>query len=166
MTNRSVISDYVSSLLKAESVNRCPLCGQFEGTTEKFDNHHINHDPTVSEYWNLIRLCRSCHDELTKFRQDGTRERRVRQVKKDLFRHLIGDSSYQVLVMANVHGVTSTLPSLAMSLLRLGFVKLKHTNPLTVGTAKHSTIVDVEITVAGREIIKQLNIETDVPKLS
>ena len=166
MGNRSVISDYVNSLLKAESVNRCPLCGQFEGTTEKFDSHHINHDSSVSEYWNLIRLCRSCHEQLTKYRQDGIRERRVRQVKKDLFRHLIGDSSYQVLVMANAYGITSTLPSLGMSLLRLGFVKVKHSNPMTVGTAKHSTIVDLEITDAGREIIRQLNIETDVPLLS
>jgi len=166
MGNRSAISDYVNSLLMAETVNRCPLCGQFEGTTEKFDNHHINHDHFVSEYWNLIRLCRACHDELTKYRQDGTRERRVRQVKKDLFRHLIGDSSYQVLIMANGYGVTSTLPSLAISLLRLGFVEVKHSNPMTVGTAKHSTIIDLGITDAGREIIRQLNIETDVPKLS
>ena len=165
MGNRNVISDYVNSLLSAETVNRCPLCGQFEGTTDQFDNHHINHDSSVSKYWNLIRLCRSCHEELTKYRQDGTRERRVRQVKKDLFRHLIGDSSYQVLIMANGYGITSTLPSLAISLLRLEFVKVKNSNPMTVGTAKHSTIVDLEITDAGREIIQQLNIETNVPKL-
>ena len=165
MGKRNAISDYVNSLLRAETVNRCPLCGQFEGTTDKFDNHHINHDPSVSEYWNLIRLCRPCHEELTKFRQDGTRERRVRQVKKDLFRHLVGDASFQVLIMANGYGVSSTLPSLAMSLLRLDLVRVKHSNPMTVGTAKHSTIVDLEITDAGREIIRQLNIETDVPKL-
>lgn len=166
MGRRKGISDYVNSLLLAETINRCPLCGRFEGTTDKFDSHHINHDPSVSKYWNLIRLCRPCHDDLTKFRQDGARERRVRQVKKDLFRHLVGDASFQVLIMANEYGVTSTLPSLAMSLLRLELVRVKRSNPMTVGVAKHSTIVDVEIVDAGREIIEQLKIETNVPKLS
>lgn len=165
MTKRNTISDYVRSLLKSETVNRCPLCGSFEGTTEEFDNHHINHDSSVSEYWNLIRLCRACHDDLTKYKQDGTRERRVRQVKKDLFRSFVGDASYQALIMANAYGTTSTLPSLGMSLLRLELVCVKNRNPLTVGVAPHPTITDFEITDNGRELIKQLNIETDIPKI-
>ena len=165
MPKRAVISDYVTSLLRAETVNTCPLCVRFEGTTDQFDHHHTNLDPSVSEYWNLIRLCRACHDDLTKFREDGTRERRVRQIKKDLFRRLVGDASYQVLVMANALGTTSTLPALGISLIRLEFVRVKNSNPLTVGTAKHATIVDLEITDAGREIVRQLNIETVIPKM-
>lgn len=41
MNRRKEISDYIVSMLKAEVVNRCPFCGIFEGTVEKFTNHHI-----------------------------------------------------------------------------------------------------------------------------
>ena len=165
MKKRRVISDYVNSFLLAETVNRCPLCGRFEGTVDTFTNHHINHDSSVSEYWNLIRICRTCHGDLTKNRQDGKRERKVRQIKKDLFRRLVGDGSYQVLIMANKYGITGTLPSLGMSLLQLELVTIKYSNPLSVGSAKHPTITDFEITPKGREFIDQLKIETDLPDL-
>jgi hypothetical protein len=163
MMKRSTISDYVNSLLGAETVNRCPLCGKFEGTTDKFNNHHIDHNPSCSEYWNLIRLCDSCHDELTKNKNDGTRERKVRQVKQDLFRRLIGDASYNVLLIANKYGITGAFPALALSLLRLELVSLMDNNPLTVGNCKHATIIDLTITDRGRELIKQLRIDTNVP---
>jgi 5-methylcytosine-specific restriction endonuclease McrA len=64
-TVRKPISDLVRSQLQAEVVNRCPLCGIFEKTGQEFTNHHINHDPSQSEYWNLIRICQSCHDDLS-----------------------------------------------------------------------------------------------------
>ena len=165
MTKRTVISDYVNSLLLAEIINRCPLCGRFEGTIDTFTNHHINHDSSASEYWNLIRICKICHGDLTKHRQDGHRERKVRQIKKDLFRRLVGDASYQVLIMANKYGITGTLPALGISLLRLELVTVKYSNPFSVGSAKHPTITDFEITPKGRAFMEQLKIETDAPDL-
>ena len=166
MKKRKAISDYMESLLKAEIVNRCPLCGKFEETIENFTNHHINFDRSVSEYWNLIRICSDCHKVLEKNKEDGKRLRKVKQIKKDLFRRFIGDASYQVLLMANHYKVTSTLPCLAMSLLKLKLVKVNLNNPLTAGGANHPTITDFAITSEGKEFIKQLNINeevTDIP---
>jgi len=162
MSQRKIISDYIESLLKAEIINRCPLCGRFEGTSDKFTNHHINFDNSISEYWNLIRICRKCHDDITKNKEDGKRLRKIKQIKKDLFRRFIGDASFQVLLMANHHKVTSTLPCLAMSLLKLELVQINYNNPLTVGSAKHPTITDLKITSKGKEFIKELNISEDI----
>ena len=67
--------------------------------------------------------------------------------------------------MANKYGITGTLPSLGMSLLQLELVTIKYSNPLSVGSAKHPTITDFEITPKGREFIDQLKIETDLPDL-
>ena len=150
----------------SEIVNRCPICGKFEGTTDKFTNHHINFDSSVSEYWNLIRICWECHEITNKHKEDGNRLRKIKQIKKDLFRRFIGDASYQVLLMANHYGVTSTLPCIAMSLLKLELVRVNFNNPFTAGGAKHPTITDYEITQKGKEFIKQLNINETVPDIS
>lgn len=163
MSKRQTISDYVESLLKAEIVNRCPLCGSFEETTDRFTNHHINWDPSISSYWNLIRICTRCHDKINTQKQDGNKLRKIKQVKKDLFRRLVGDASYQVLLMANKHTITSTLPCLAVTLLNLGLVEVAHSNPMTVGTANHATIMDFRITSYGKEFVEQLNITDAVP---
>ena len=163
MNRRRTISNYAESLLRAEIVNRCPLCGVFEQTTDTFTNHHINGDPSVSEYWNLIRICSTCHDGINKEKQDGKKLRKVKQIKKDLFRRLIGDASYQVLLMANKHTITSTLPCLAITLLKMGLVEVAHPNPITVGTANHATIMDFRITTQGREFIERLNMSESVP---
>lgn len=162
MEKRKAISDYIESLLKAEIVNRCPLCGAFEKTQENFTNHHINFDRSVSEYWNLLRICIECHQDLEKNKEDGKRLRKVKQIKKDLFRRFIGDASYQVLLMANHYEITSTLPCLAMSLLKLELVKVNLSNPFTAGGASHPTITDFAITSKGRDFIKQLNINAEV----
>lgn len=167
MSKRKVISDYIESLLKAEIVNRCPLCGKFEGTLDKFTNHHIRFDNSISEYWNLIRICWECHEDINKHKADGKRLRKIKQIKKDLFRRFIGDASYQVLLMANHYKVTSTLPCLAMSLLNLELIQINMKNPLHVGSANHPTITDFSITTKGREFIEQLNIRekvTDIPR--
>ena len=166
MEKRKVISDYIESLLKAEIINRCPLCGKFEGTLDKFTNHHINFDRSISEYWNLIRICWKCHENINNHKEDGKRLRKIKQIKKDLFRRFIGDASYQVLLMANHYKATSTLPCLAMSLLKLELVQITLKNPLHVGSANHPTITDFAITPKGIEFIKHLNINelvTDIP---
>jgi hypothetical protein len=167
MSKRKTISDYTESLLKSEITNRCPLCGKFEGTTEKFTNHHIDFDNSISEYWNLIRICWDCHEDINKNKEDGKRLRKIKQVKKDLFRRLIGDASYQVLLMANHYKVTSTIPCLAMSLLNLELIEIKKSNPMHVGSADHPTITDFSITTKGREFIQHININekiTDIPR--
>jgi hypothetical protein len=150
-------------LLKTEIVNRCPLCGRFEETADTFTNHHIDGDRSVSEYWNLIRICSPCHCRINEEREDGKKLRKVRQVKKDLFRRLIGDASYQVLLMANKFTITSTLPCLSVTLLKLGLVEVEHPNPFTVGTANHATIMDFQITAQGKVFIERLNIAEDIP---
>ena len=162
MNKRKIISDYIESLLKSEIVNRCPICGKLEGTSDNFTNHHINFDNSISEYWNLIRICWKCHDKINKHKEDGKKLRKIKQIKKNLFRRFIGDASYQVLLMANHYKITSTLPCLAMSLLNLDLVKINKKNPLTVGTANHPTITDFSITQKGKEFIKQLNINEKV----
>ena len=165
MKKRNVISDYIESLLKAEIVNRCPVCGKFEGTIEKFTNHHINFDSSVLEYWNLIRICWECHEDINKHKEDGKRLRRVKQIKKYLFRRFIGDASYQVLLMANHYKVTSTFPCLAMSLLELELIRIESNNSMHVGSANHPTITDFSITAKGREFIQQLNINEKITNI-
>ena len=163
MKKRQAISDYAESLLKAEIVNRCPICGTFEETRDTFTNHHIDGDPSVSDYWNLIRICLPCHERIHRVKADGKKLRKIKQIKKDLFRKLIGDASYQVLLMANKHTITSTLPCLSVTLLKLGLVDVANPNPFTVGTAKHPTIMDFRITEQGKVFIEQLNMSESVP---
>ena len=115
-------------------------------------------DSSVSEYWNLIRICWECHEDINEHREDGKKLRKIKQIKKDLFRKLIGDASYQVLLMANHYKVTSTLPCLAMSLLKLQLIEINSTNPLHVGGANHPTITDFAITPKGKEFIEELNL--------
>lgn len=156
--DRSVISDYVSSLLLEEVTNRCPLCGRFEGTLDRFTNHHINHDPLVSEYWNLIRICRPCHTKIEKHKHDGRRDRKLWQVKRLLFRNLVGAAAYDVLMMAHQYEITSTLPSLARTLLKMKLVSLEQANSMKVGVGNHPTISAFRITQRGKELIKKLNL--------
>lgn len=163
MKNRKVVSSYTQSLLKAEIVNRCPLCGAFEETPNAFTNHHIDSDASVSEYWNLIRICWPCHERINEEAEDGTKQRKIKQLKKDLFRKLVGDASYQVLLMAKKHTVTSTLPCLAITLLKLSLVCVESSNPMTIGTAPHATIVDLRITKQGREFVEQLGMSEEIP---
>lgn len=157
---RKVISDYVGSLLKAEICNCCPMCGVFEKTGNNFTNHHINNDSCVSEYWNLIRICKECHDEINKG-QDGVRDKKIRQIKKDLFRRLIGSASLEVLLLADsqLDGVTSTLPCLAIPLLKLDLISVEQENSIHVGVATHPTIGDYKIRERGKELVRELNLK-------
>jgi len=159
MPERRVISDYVKSLLIEEIVNRCPLCGKFEGTVERFTNHHINHDPSQSEYWNLMRICPDCHSEIEKFKNDGQRDRKLWQVKRALFRNLVGAAGYDILLMAHVHGTTSSLRGLARTLLKMDLVTIEQENSMTVGMAtKHATISAFGITERGKELVEKLKL--------
>jgi len=159
MAKRKVISDYINSLLMSEICNRCPICGKFEGTTETFINHHINHDSSISEYWNLIRICGKCHNKINKSKYDAIRDRKIKQVKKDLFRQLVGTASYEVLFLAYKHNITSTLPCLANPLLKLELISVAQENSMTVGIANHPTIGDYKITDKGERLVEQLGLQ-------
>lgn len=155
---RKNISDYIDSLLKAEICNRCPICGKFGGFKKIFTNHHIDYNSSNSRYWNLICICQSCHDEINERKQDGHLERKIKQIKKDIFRRLIGSASYEVLLMASKHKIISTLPCLANILLKMSIVKVVQENPMTVGMADHPTISDYSITNKGRDIVDNLKL--------
>lgn len=159
MGKRKAVSDYIRSSLMMEINNRCPLCGKFEGTKEEFTDHHINHDPLMSEYWNLIRICQRCHDQINNSKQDGKRDRKIRQVKKHLFRGLIGPASHEVLLLAYKYKITSTLPCLANSLLKLELISVVQQNSITVGIAEHPTIGDYKITDEGKNLVEQLGLQ-------
>ncbi len=164
MKKRSTISDYVCSLLSAEIVNRCPMCGEFEQTLKSFTNHHINGDPSVSDYWNLIRLYEKCHG-LEEQKADGKLLRKVKQRKKDLFRRLIGDAAYQTLLLARDYATTSTLPSLCTTLINMDLIDIVNGKILNYGETGHGTIVTIKLTGRGREFIEKLSIEDPLPDL-
>ena len=67
--------------------------------------------------------------------------------------------------LADMLSLSQSAKYLGMSLLRLELVTIKYSNPSSIGSAKHPTITDFEITPKGREFIEQLKIETDVPDL-
>jgi len=156
---RKPISDYIYSFLSREVSNICPLCGRFEKTNEEFTNHHINHDPSISEYWNLIRVCQNCHDDLNKHRADGIREKRVKLVKLRLFRDYFGAEAYKVLKIAVRDGHVTTTPITAWELRWCGYLEMEHENVLTVGPATDiSTFDTYRITDQGRELVEKLGI--------
>jgi len=158
MPTRKPISDYIESLLLAEICNRCPVCGFFEKTTENFTNHHINHDSTISEYWNLIRICKTCHEEINKNKEDGIRDRKIKQIKKDLFRKLVGTASYEVLLLANGSRTTTSLPCLANPLIKLSLIK-ETGSGIHCCRSSHPTIMGYKITEKGKELIQKLNLK-------
>ncbi len=158
-SKRKAVSDYVESLLMAEIGNRCPLCGNFEGTSDTFTNHHINHNSSASEYWNLIRICDKCHKKNFMDKDDTKRDRKLRQIKKDLFRRVIGPASYEVLLLANEYERTVALPCLANSLLKLELICIFKKNVFSVGTAKgQSTFAEYKITEKGKELVLKLSL--------
>lgn len=159
MPPRRTISDFINSQLSLEVSNRCPLCGIFERTGNDFTNHHINHDPSVSEYWNLIRLCQSCHNDLTENRNDGVRERRVKLVKRQLFRNYYGPEAYKTLQLAYENNLVTATPINALELVRRGFLRMSQQNILTVGPATNiSTFDTYAVTTEGRNLVEKLGL--------
>lgn len=162
MTTRKPISDLVNSMLQVEVGNRCPLCGVFERTGKEFTDHHIDHDSSHSEYWNLIRICRNCHDDLTKYKTDGVRLKRVKLVKRKLFRDYFGPEAYKALLLAYEHKLVTATPINALELVRRGYLQMHAENVLTVGPATNiSTFDTYRITPEGREIVEKLGLAGD-----
>ena len=159
MNQRENISDFIKSLLISEIVNRCPMCGVFEGTRETFTNHHIDHNSSNSYYWNLIRICKVCHKDINTNKGDGKRDRKLKLIKRDLFRRYVGPASLEVLLLAYKHDVTSSLPCLANPLIRLNLIRIELENTFTTGTAKHFTLSDYKITKEGKELVDKLRLQ-------
>jgi hypothetical protein len=158
MTKQMPVSDLVESLLKMEIINRCPLGGEFETSDTRFTNHHINHNRNISDYWNMIRICEACHDKLTKHKEDKSTEKRVYEIKRDLFRNFIGSASYEVLLMAYKYEITSSLLALANPLIRLGYLEIFQENICSFGNIRHWTFNDYRITPAGEKIVEKLKL--------
>ena len=157
--NRQPISDQTNSLLIEEVSNCCPLCGKFEKTGKDFTRHHINHDTSKSEYWNLIRICQDCHNDLSKNKTAGTRERRVKLVKRSLFRKYFGPLSVCVLKNAgsNKYGLVTIMPVATRELCERGFLILNQANVYTVGPSTCGPTLSVyKITEEGKKILKEL----------
>src|SRR3989338_164742 len=133
MPNRTSISDWVDSLLRDETKGRCPKCGLYENDQpELFTNHHINGDPSISEYWNLIRLCKACHNNCEKRKRDRRYERDIKRLKAHLFRDFLGHTTYDLLIRAHEKGSVLTFPFVARTLLQLELGTLIQANPMTV----------------------------------
>jgi len=160
MSKRSPISDRTKSMLQKEVVNRCPLCGNFERTGEELTNHHINHDPSQSFYWNLIRICETCHDDLTEHRHDGKRERRVKLIKRSVFRNYYGPEAYKALILAYENTEVTATPITALELVDDGYLSMSYQNVLTVGPATNvSTFDTYKITTDGKDIVEKFGIQ-------
>lgn len=163
---RKGISDDVNSMLQEEVVYVCPLrlsddCERFESLAKPFTNHHINGDSSVSEYWNLIKICEPCHKEIeTKHRNNDAIQRRIKLKKRNLALQYFSPIAINVLRLAYKHGATSAMPAMALKLLEKGYLKVLNKNTFTVGMAKHVTLQDYEITDRGRELIDKLIGET------
>jgi hypothetical protein len=159
---RQAIGDDVGSMLQEEVVYVCPLgiskeCEKFEGIRKPFTDHHINGDPSVSEYWNLIRLCELCHKEIHDvLKNNGTTERQVKLKKKNLALLYFGPVAVNVLRLAYKYGSTSAMPAMAMKLLEKDYLKVVNPNTMTVGTATHFTFQDYGITPRGKDLIENL----------
>lgn len=152
-SKRRAVSDRTRSLLKEEVSNVCPLCGRFERTGDEFTAHHINHDPGVSEYWNLVLLCSDCHDDLSKHRTDGTRGRRVRLVKRRLFRSYFGPTAVNAMRLAWENSVVVASPVDAVDLCVWGFMRIKRRNVMSVGPVTGVSTFDAyELTPEGRTV--------------
>ena len=68
--------------------------------------------------------------------------------------------------MAKEYNITSTLPCLGITLIKLELVTKLSKSPMNVGTAKHFTIIDLKITDKGNSFIEQLNISENIPNFS
>ena len=59
----------IKPLIRDRDGHVCQLCGEPE-ENRKLDVHHIDHDRTNSDPFNLVSLCRSCHIGIHKGRRD------------------------------------------------------------------------------------------------
>ena len=157
--SRAPISNLIQSLLEDEISRRCPKCGKFEDDIDShFDNHHINGDASISEYWNLIRLCRPCHDICEENKDKIDYVRRIKRLKKHLFRQYIGPAAYDVLLHAHEKGPTLMFPCVVRTLIQLGLVDMLQKGPMNVGMAVKPNFNVYKITDLGAKWSTELDL--------
>jgi hypothetical protein len=101
-----------------------------------------------------------CHDDLTEHRNDGTRERRVKLVKRKLFRDYYGPEAYKALLIAYDNKKVTATPINALELVEDKYLKMSKKNVMTIGGATNlSTFDTYEITPAGIEIVEKLGLQ-------
>lgn len=156
---RSNISDELKSLLRFEISNQCPRCGGFEKEeAQSFQNHHIDGNRSVTEYWNLIRVCETCHHILQRNTANDRFVRDIKQKKKQIFRNLVGPAAYDVLMSAYEKNKVVTFPFIARTLEGLRLVKLDHENVLSCGPVV-PVLNSYAITEVGKTWAQELRLE-------
>jgi hypothetical protein len=160
MVDRAPTSDWICSLLCDETKGRCPKCGRYENDQpEFFTNHHINGKASESEYWNLIRLCKACHEKCAQRKEDEHYKRDIKRLKAHLFRDFLGHTTYDLLLRAYEKGSVLTFPFTARTLLQLGLGTLTQANPMSVGAAHDRPTFSVySLTEQGRKWVSELNL--------
>ncbi|KKW39614.1 MAG: hypothetical protein UY85_C0001G0013 [Candidatus Peribacteria bacterium GW2011_GWB1_54_5] len=158
--NGAPVSNWVESLLRQEIKGVCPKCGKYESDQSgSFTNHHINGVPSISEYWNLIRLCRGCHDKCENHRGEARYERDIKRMKANLFRDFLGHTTYDLLLRAYEKESVLTFPYIARTLLQLGLGTLTQENPGTFGAAQDKPTFSVySLTEQGKKWAGELNL--------
>lgn len=159
MRDRKPISDWVASLLKDEISGRCPKCGKYEGDSEAFTDHHINGKSSISEYWNLIRLCPVCHQKCEDHKGDAKYVREIKRLKARLFRNFLGHTTYDLLLRTFEKGSVTTFPFLTRTLIDLGLGRITQENPMSIGSAQDRPTFSVySLTLQGRKWATELNL--------
>ena len=149
-------------MLREEVVHVCPIgisesCERFESLNDPFTHHHINGDSARSEFWNLIRLCKSCHDVIHNIHSNNKKvQRQIRLRKRLLTLQWLGPLAVNVLVLAKRFQVTSAMPCAVIRLLEYGYLEIANSNTLTIGSSPHATLQDYRITKRGVELVEHL----------
>ena len=148
-------------MLKEEVVYVCPLglsrnCERFEKIETPFTNHHIDLDSANSEYWNLIRICKPCHEEHNRRGQDGDLQRKIKLRKRNLALQYFGPLAVSVLRMSHIYKSTSAMPAMVLKLLEKGYLEIANQNTFSAGACEHATMQDYKITHKGRDLVKNL----------
>ena len=168
MGNRKTISDDICSMLKEEVVYVCPLglsdnCIKFERIEKPFTNHHIDGDSSNSEYWNLIRICEPCHKNIGDRKEDGDLQRKIKLKKKNISLNYFGPLAIDVLKMAYQYNGTSAMPAMVIRLLEKEYLKISNSNIMSVGSLRHVTFQDYDITEKGKKLIENLIGTSNLP---
>ena len=157
---REQVAGWIKAVLRDEIMHRCPKCFNFdEHSDEHFQDHHINGDCSISKYWNLIRLCKSCHSECNTQMNKTKLADDIKRLKKILFRQFIGPASYDLLLQMYEHESVLALPYTARTLLDLKLAEVEQENPGSFGSAKAKpTFTVYRLTEQGKEWARELNL--------
>src|SRR3989344_1981243 len=107
---------------------------------------------------NLILLCEPCHKKCEKNRGDQKYEKKIKRLKKNIFRHFIGPTSYDVLLHTIEKRSVLTFPYADRTLLQLNLVELMQENPMSVGMGAKPSFSVYSITDQGKTWARELDL--------